>query len=110
LIKFNLEYRKGILFVRIEKKINKKDFQLNKETLKKIIKNIGIKYIVINFNNIKKNDYFNIKFIINNYNLIKKNNGKLFLCGDIDNNLSNKFFNLKINKIDSELEVFNLVK
>ena len=93
IIKFNLEFRKGILFVRIENTINKSDFDINKESLDNIIKKIGIKYIVLNFNKIKQNDYFNIKFIINNYNLIKKNHGKLFLCGDIDNNLSNMFLN-----------------
>ena len=70
IIKFNLEFRKGILFVRIENTINKSDFDINKESLDNIIKKIGIKYIVLNFNEIKQNDYFNIKFIINNYNLI----------------------------------------
>ena len=106
-IKFNLEFRRGILFVRIDNKINKNDFNINKDSLNNIIKQIGIKYIVLNFDKIKSNDYFNIKFIINNYNLIKKNNGKLFLCGDIDNNLSNKFLNMKIDKINNEIEVFN---
>ena len=76
IIKFNLEFRKGILFVRIENTINKRDFDINKESLDNIIKKIGIKYIVLNFNEIKQSDYFNIKFIINNYNLIKKNHGR----------------------------------
>lgn len=109
-IKFNLEFRKGILFVRVENKINKKDFEMNKDNLNNIIKKIGIKYIVLNFNEIKQNDYFNIKFIINNYNLIKKNHGKLFLCGAIDNNLSNMFLKMKIDKLSNEIEVFKKLK
>lgn len=109
MIKFDLEFRKGILFVRIENKINKKNYNINNNNLKKIIKNIGIKYIVMNFDNIKENDYFNIKFIINNYDLIKKNKGKLFLCGNIDNKLLNKFIKLKMNIINNEIEVFNKI-
>lgn len=110
MIKFNLEFRKGILFVRIDRKLNKSDFNININQFKRIIKSIGIKYIVFNFNRIKEDDYFNIKFVINNYDLIKKNNGRLFLCGDIDNNLSNMFMNMKINKLDNEIEVFNYIK
>lgn len=109
MIKFNLEFRKGILFVRVENKINKKNYDINNDKLNKIIKNIGIKYIVMNFDTIKKTDYFNIKFIINNYDLIRKNNGKLFLIGNIDNKIVNMFSNMKMNIIESELEAFNKI-
>lgn len=109
MIKFNLEFRKGILFVRVENKINKKNYDINNDKLNKIIKNIGIKYIVMNFDTIKKTDYFNIKFIINNYDLIRKNNGKLFLIGNINNKIVNMFSNMKMNIIESELEAFNKI-
>ncbi len=99
----DIEYRKGILFVRIKGSISrKKDLR----ELNDLIEKIGIKYLVINTNNIK---YYDIKSInnIKNYNKkVLKEKKTLLICDKNTNR--NKVFNT-IPSIKSEIEAFSLI-
>ena len=106
LIDTDIEFRKGVLFIRINNKKKKKEYLASSNAIKELVSQIGIKYLVINFNEESVDNDFKLKLIINNYEYLKKISGKLLLCGNIDISLCN---NLYIDKIDNELEAFKII-
>ena len=100
MFKINTEFRKGIMFVRINGNLNKSNINT--------IFCEDFKYIVFNFDNLLSIDSYSIKYIINYNNIIKNNNGKLIIC-DSNNNLINNLFNGIIPIIDNEIKAFNIL-
>ena len=90
MLRINSEFRKGIMFIRINGNLNKKN-----------IDNIyceDFKYIVFNFDNLLSIDSYAIKYIINYNEKMEKINGKLLIC-ETNTNFS----------IDNELKAFNIL-
>ena len=106
LIDTDIEFRKGVLFIRINNTLKEKEYLASSNAIKELVSQIGIKYLVINFNEESVDNDFKLKLIINNYEYLKKISGKLLLCGNIDISLCN---NLYIVKIDNELEAFKII-
>ena len=106
LIDTDMEFRKGVLFIRINNTLKEKEYLASSNAIKELVSQIGIKYLVINFNEESVDNDFKLKLIINNYEYLKKISGKLLLCGNIDISLCN---NLYIDKIDNELEAFKII-
>ena len=79
MVDVNIEYVRGILFVKLEGNLNVENTKEIKSRLENIIKLGGIRYISFNIvdsvieERIDLFDKCNI--------LIKKNNGKMFICG-----------------------------
>ena len=104
MLKINLEYRKGILFVRLKGELTKNTYKLLNEHLLSIVKEQGIKYIVFNLarvDYIDKYGKYSLKSIINE---TKKNYGKSLIC-----NAKVKFDD-RYKIIDNELMAFKTVK
>lgn len=81
MLDINIEFRKGILFIRLEGILNYETvYKLNEEVLN-TIKTNGIKYIVFNLENLYYIDMDGIKAIMNHYNLVNSYNGKSLICG-----------------------------
>lgn len=100
MLRINSEFRKGIMFIRINGNLNKKN-----------IDNIyceDFKYIVFNFDNLLSIDSYAIKYIINYNEKMEKINGKLLIC-ETNTNFSNNFLKNKIQIIDNELKAFNIL-
>ena len=79
MIDYNVEFTKGVLFVRLFGMLNKFNEKHIESDLYEIIKDGGIRYLVFNIENLS---------IIENSNLFKtcetlinKNDGKMLLCG-----------------------------
>ena len=106
LIDTDIEFRKGVLFIRINNTLKEKEYLASSNAIKELVSQIGIKYLVINFNEESVDNDFKLKLIINNYEYLKKISGKLLLCGNIDISLCN---NLYIDKIDNEIEAIKIV-
>ncbi len=103
MLKINLEYRKGILFVRLKGSLSKLTYNALNNYLIPIIKDYGIKYIVFNLEKLDLiDDYgkYSINMIINE---TKKNLGKGYICNTKVN------FKNNLNILDNELAVFKLV-
>ena len=99
MLKINTEFRKGIMFIRLNGEVDK----LN-------IDNIFVndfKYVVLNFDNLLSIDSEAIKDIIDYNNEITKNNGKLIICNKNYNAFTSLFKNIPV--IDSEIKAFNIV-
>lgn len=89
MLNLDLEYKKGILFLRLNGTLDRYTSFILDDAIKKVVNKAGIKYLMINFENLKSIDSFGINTILNSYNNFFKSDGKLMICG----------FNPNINKI-----------
>ena len=97
MLKINMEFRRGILFIRLKG-------DLNKNTIKGIIDN-EFKYIVLNIDNMYSIDSYSIKYLNKLYKAFEDDDGKMILCDKF--NISRKLLK-DIPKIDNEYEAFKL--
>lgn len=81
MLKIDTIYKRGILFVRLYGVINKNTKLELDKTLESAIDKVGIKYLLLNFDNIY---YINsdITLIMEKWSKrLKENDGKFFVCG-----------------------------
>lgn len=105
MLKINLEFRKGVLFVRLKGSLNDQD---SLDNINSLIKEIGIKYIVLNVDKLKCIDINGINCILDYQKLLLNNHGKLLLC-ESDKVLSDRIFKNRIPNISSEIQAFDLI-
>ena len=92
MLDINTEFRKGILFIRLDGVLNKTTVdKLNKEATD-IVKNTGISNVVFNLENLKSIDIKGINALLYNYEITNSNNGKALIC-----NLKNELVKHRIN-------------
>lgn len=92
-----MEFRKGILFIRLKG-------DLNKNTVKGIIDR-DFKYIVLNINDMYSIDSYSINYLNNAYRKISCTSGKLIICDKF--NTSDRLLK-EIPRIDNEFDAFKL--
>ena len=81
MLKINMEFRKGILFIRLRGELTKKTVnKLNEDVTMLIIKN-GIRNIVFNIEDLDLIDIKGINALLYNYEITNNNQGKSMLCG-----------------------------
>lgn len=97
LLKTNMEFRKGILFIRVKG-------DLNKSTIRGVIDK-DFKYIVLNIDDLYSIDTYSIKYLNKIYKLYEKNNNKFIICDKF--NISKKLLK-DIPKINREYDAFKL--
>ena len=95
----NIEFRKGILFVRLDGVLDKYTMNELDDTYNLIIEN-KIKNIVFNINEVVKTDKFGINNLFNIYKNINKNSNCYFI--------KNKLLN-KVNIFDNELKAMEVI-
>lgn len=111
MLKIDAEYKRGILFLRFIGKLNNKT---KKELLDilEMINNVGIKYIMFNFEKLTFIDDDGIRLIRNISKKMLDKNGKILTCG------SSSLIRLKLEKnkvnnytleINNELGAFKLI-
>ena len=81
LLDINLEFHKGILFVRLDGILNKNTVDKLDDEVTNLIKENGIRNIVFNISNLNSIDCDGINGLLNNYEICKSNNGKSLVCG-----------------------------
>ena len=97
MLKTNMEFSKGILFIRLKG-------DLNKNTIKGIIDR-DFKYIVLNIDNMYSIDSYSIDYINKLYKRLDSTSGKMIICDKF--NVSRKLLK-DIPKIDKEYDAFKL--
>lgn len=108
MLEISMEFRKGILFVRLYGILNGDTCYKLKENLTDLIKDNGIKYVLINLSNIHYVDKYGIYSILDNYKNIVHNQGKLMICG-INNLFKNNIILDDLYQLSDELKAFNMV-
>ena len=109
----NIEYRKGILFIRLEGNLVKNTTQELKEKINYLIKENGIQNVLINLEHIKKIDQKGLNILLYSYELCRNNNGKLFICGikeEIKLKIKKKNILKYLKETNNELASFKLIK
>lgn len=108
-----IEYRKGILFIRLIGSLTKETIdKLN--DINNIIKENEIRNIVINMNELKSIDIKGINTLFYIYELCKKNKGRILICeaknDEVRKRLKNSRILNYIKEIKNELIAFDLIK
>jgi len=112
LLHIDLEYRKGILFIRILGDLCKKNYNMKSFDLIKIVKKSGIKYVVLNIEELENIDLFGLNLINKIKRIIKLNNGKILECGKFKSKTFKVIRNILFKDIDNiknELMAFKII-
>lgn len=108
MINTNLEYNKGVLFIRLSGFVNHGvSYKINNLLVPKILEK-KIKYLVFNFYEVSDIDSFGLDAILNVKCAIKSNKGKICVC-EISDYLDKKIRLLKINKVKNEIHALNKI-
>ncbi len=104
MLKISTEFRKGVLFVRLAGRIDNDNYL---ESINNLIEDIGIKYVVLNTNNLRAIDVSSINNIIEYNKKILKDQRRLLICDA--NNSRKRIFSNNIQKINCEIDAFSLI-
>lgn len=104
MLEINKEFRRGILFLRLNGELDRKANYNLDYNLKTLVDDIGIKYLVLNTEELTFIDIYGIRTIINISKKLSNNSGKLIICG---NNIPN--FKC-LTKVSKEINAFKMVE
>lgn len=103
MLNVSMEFRKGILFVRLYGVLNDSTLDIFEKEVKEVIVRAGILYVVLNVINLDEVSKNGIILIKRLKRIIEKNEGMFFLYGSEIKDLK------KIVNLDNELRVFERV-
>ena len=86
MLEINMEFRKGILFIRLSGILDRTTIHKLNSEVTELVKDNGIKNIVFNIDGLKSIDLKGINSLLYNYELSRMNDGKAMLCG-VNNSL-----------------------
>lgn len=114
MLNINMEYRKGILFVRLSGELDNETSPKVDKEVSNMIDQGGIKYLVFNIENLDSIDMSGIDMMMKNYNMILNNKGKAIVCGLNNELVRYRIENSRLLKYmyetSNELAAFNIVK
>lgn len=103
MLKVLMEFRKGVLFVRLYGSLNNDTTDIFKNEVKEVIIKSGIRYVVLNVSNLSEIKESGIKEIKNLRKILKKMDGEFFLFGGEIKELKS------LVNLENELKVFERV-
>jgi len=107
----NFEFRKGILFIRLEGILNEDTSIKLSKKLDYFINTQGVKYFVINLEKVFITDYSLFNILDEKYEDVKVHDGKLIICGYKNALLETKLDKkIGINITNNELSAFKLIE
>ena len=80
-LKMNMEFRKGLLFIRLEGTLTMENSSILETCLNYLIQEKGVKYFVINLKNLDYLDQEGIKVLQQKYQDMILHDGNLVICG-----------------------------
>lgn len=103
MLKVLMEFRKGVLFVRLYGSLNNDTKDIFEKEVKEVIIKSGIRYVVLNVSNLSEINESGIKEIKNLRKILKKMDGEFFLFGGEIKELKS------LVNLENELKVFERV-
>lgn len=114
MLETDLEFRKGILFIRLHGELTKNTVYYLEQEVTRKIKKSGIRNIVFNMENLTNIDLKGINALLYDYEICNQNHGQSFLCGIHNPNIKMKLEKSRllkyISETESELSAFDLIK
>ena len=112
MLEIGLEFARGILFIRLKGRLDTNDCQELNDCLDKMINEKGLKYFILNLEELSYIDEKGIKIIVDRYFDVVLHDGKLVICGFVDKYLKNieikNIFN-SIEHTSNELTALKLI-
>ena len=105
MFQIDMEFIRGMLFVRLEGILSKRTSNELNEVLDEMINEHGIRYFVINLENLTSIDEAGIKSIMDHYFDVIMNEGKLVVCGY--DNISKRYVGNEVNLAFQNIESSN---
>ena len=84
MLEINMEFRKGILFIRLIGALNEKTVDKLENEVTELVYENGIRNLVFNLEGVTNIDINGINALLKNYKLCKQNDGKTLVC-NLDN-------------------------
>ena len=84
MLEIDVEFKKGILFVRLSGILSKTTVGKLKDEVTSLVKDNGIRNLVFNITNLEMLDMKGINELLYNYELCKLNKGISMICGSND--------------------------
>lgn len=81
MLDIDMEFNQGILLVRLKGILNGDTVGLLRKDLEMVIRDNGIRYVLINLKKLSFIDNYGLEAIKQSYKQIINNNGKLIICG-----------------------------
>lgn len=113
MLDIHMEFRKGILFIRLYGNLNLSNIYKFKKEVRMLIEDNGIHQVVFNLRNVTSIDKAGIYALYENYKCVKENGGFSMFCPSMDR-IVRKLIDISVLKNDlywigSELEAFSKV-
>ena len=109
MLKMDLQYIRGILFVRLGGSLDRKNtYRINNDLVPIILKH-RVKFLVYNLYELEKIDESGVDALLNTKCAIKANKGKICLC-EVANSIKPYIRRLHIKNVLDERRVFELIK
>lgn len=109
MLKMDLEYEGGILFIRLKGTLNRRvSYKINNYIVPVINKH-KIKKIIYNLNELKSIDESGVDAILNTKCAVKRNKGKIYLC-EVNKKILLKVKRLHIKITSSEMTALKLIE
>ena len=109
MLKMDLEFARGILFVRLKGKLLRKNCYKINNYLSPVLKKHKIRYLIYNFIDLEDIDQTGIDAIINTKYIIKNNKGKIRMCM-INQNIKEKIKKVRLARIGNEDMAFKFIE
>lgn len=102
MLKMDLEYKSGILFIRLEGKLTKRSNHKIYNYINPVLIKHKIKYVIYNLEKLKLIDEYGTDAILSSKCMVKKNKGKIYLC-NVSKEVYVKIKRLRIKDFSSEV-------
>lgn len=113
LLNIETEFRKGVLFIRLEGVLTKDTVSQLNEEVTTLIKENGIRNIVFNIERLNVIDLKGINSLLYIYEIVSRNNGKGLVCGIKNSLVSHRIKNSRLLKYmyetSDELSAINVI-
>lgn len=113
MLDINIEFCKGILFIRLNGVLDKSTVGKLKEEVNNLVAENGIRNTVFNVSSLNSIDCYGINALLNNYELCKSNNGQSLVCGINNNLVKHRINNSRLLKymyeVSDELSAINII-
>ncbi len=109
MFQMDVEYNKGILFVRLKGNLtSKKTYELNNYLVPVLLKH-KIKYLVYNLYELDSIDESGVNALLNTKSAIRINKGKIYIC-EAKDTIKKWIKNLHIQELENELSALKTIK
>lgn len=109
MLDIDMEFKQGILIVRLKGILNGDTVGLLKRDLEMVIKNNGIRYVLLNLKKLSYIDNYGLEAVKQSYEQIVNNNGKLILCGINKLFDQNKFLTDNLYQVNEEVTAYEII-